>query len=94
VIGNEVRGNGRDGIHLQEDFVTGNSSDRNLVQGNQVGRNARDGIQVNGENNRILNNTSLQNTGFDLFDRKPDCDNNTWSGNVFGTAEPVCTTRP
>jgi parallel beta-helix repeat protein len=94
VIGNEVRGNGRDGIHLQEDFVTGNSSDRNLVQGNQVGRNARDGIQVNGENNRILNNTSLQNTGFDLFDRKPDCDNNTWSGNVFGTAEPVCTTGP
>jgi hypothetical protein len=49
---------------------------------------------VNGENNRILDNTSLQNTGFDLFDRKPDCDNNTWSGNVFGTAEPLCTTGP
>ncbi len=94
VIGNEVRGNGADGINLGLNIVSGQGASRNLIQDNAVGRNAGDGIEVGGQNNRILDNTSLQNTGTDLLDLNPDCDNNIWSGNVFGTAEPLCTTGP
>lgn len=90
VVNNVVRTNGRDGIHLQESITTGASADRNLVQNNQVGRNARDGIHVEGEENRILNNRSQENTNIDLVDTNVDCDMNVWSGNMFGTADPSC----
>ncbi|HWH33730.1 MAG TPA: right-handed parallel beta-helix repeat-containing protein [Acidimicrobiales bacterium] len=90
VRNNEVRTSGRDGIHLQENLVTGASADRNLVQGNQSGRNTRDGIHVEGEHNRILGNTALQNGNIDLVDTNVACDMNTWSGNIFGTADPAC----
>lgn len=94
VINNEVRTSGNDGIHLAVDIVSGRGASRNLVQGNSVGRNAGDGIQISGHDNRILDNTSLQNVGFDLLDTNPNCDNNIWSGNVFGTASPDCVTAP
>lgn len=94
VIGNEVRGNGADGINLALNINTGQGASRNLVRDNAVGRNAGDGIEVGGQNNRILDNTSLQNTGTDLLDLNPGCDNNIWSGNVFGTGSPACVTNP
>lgn len=94
IIDNEVRTSGDDGIHLAVNIVTGQGATRNLVQGNSVGRNASDGIQINGRDNRILDNTSLENAGIDLVDTNPDCDNNIWSGNVFGTASPDCVTNP
>ena len=29
---------------------------------------------------------------FDLNDGNPNCDNNTWRGNIYRTAYPSCTT--
>lgn len=94
VIDNEVRTSGADGIHLAVGAVFGEGASRNLIQDNSVGRNAGDGIEVGGQDNRILDNTALENAGIDLLDIHPDCDNNIWSGNVFGTASPDCVTGP
>ena len=100
---NTVTGNGfghlgarpGDGIRL---FIRGNS---NIVRNNQVHDNAGNGIIVGSQSNQILSNNSTGNglepgvaAVFDLLDTNtaPVCDNNTWSGNVFGTANPACTT--
>jgi hypothetical protein len=45
---------------------------------------------VFGTNNRIVNNTSLQNFQRDLLDQNPNCDKNTWVSNVFGSANQSC----
>jgi hypothetical protein len=45
---------------------------------------------VVGTDNRIVNNTSLQNFQRDLLDQNPNCDQNTWVSNVFGTANQSC----
>ncbi|MGI8778141.1 MAG: right-handed parallel beta-helix repeat-containing protein [Acidimicrobiales bacterium] len=48
---------------------------------------------------RILNNITSGNGGvsagtaaWDLHDQNPNCDHDIWSGNIFETAEPPCTT--
>lgn len=78
---------------------------RNLIAGNQVFDNALDGISVgrrgiapvgslpapNGRDNRILDNVARGNGRVDLYDSNPDCDNNIWQGNQYGTAIPPCT---
>ena len=45
---------------------------------------------VVGTDNRIVNNTSLQNFQRDLLDQNPNCDKNTWASNVFVTANQPC----
>jgi len=34
---------------------------------------------------------SIFGPAFDLLDTNPDCDDNVWQGNRFGTAFPPCT---
>jgi hypothetical protein len=38
-------------------------------------------------NNRIVNNRALGN-GTDLTDQNLDCDENVWTNNTFGSADP------
>ena len=68
--------------------------DSNIVRENVSGRNRADGIEVrlNGTGNRLVQNQAARNKEFDLNDLNPSCDANVWSGNTFGTADPVCTT--
>jgi hypothetical protein len=79
-------------------FLRANS---NTIRSNQVHDNAGSGILIaNGSlSNEILTNDSTNNarqaapgTRFDLHDGNPGCDANTWSANVFGTANQACTT--
>ena len=95
-----------DGIHVVSIKPPGFSfSDffpvtRELVANNTVLDNAGNGIAVGSSNNQILNNrvvgngSSLGDVFFDLQDvsLNNDCDSNSWYGNTFVTADPVCTT--
>ncbi len=75
-------------------------ADSTNVHDNQVHGNAANGIRVNSEDNTITNNDARGNaafpgvTAFDLRDINPTCDNNVWSGNLYTTATPICTTAP
>lgn len=78
-------------------------ANENTIRNNEVHGNAGSGILIaNGSlSNQILTNNSTDNARqptsgarFDLHDLNPACDANTWSGNVYGTAFPVCTTGP
>ncbi len=40
--------------------------------------------------NEITRNTAIENTEIDLVDDNPDCDNNRWKRNRFGTANQDC----
>lgn len=71
------------------------------IRNNHVHNNAGNGINVTSGSvgNDILTNASTGNarqsaagTAFDLKDGNENCDGNVWSGNVFGTASPACTT--
>jgi parallel beta-helix repeat protein len=64
-------------------------SNDNLIQGNGTFSNGDDGIIVveGFGNNRIVNNRALGN-GTDLTDQNPDCDDNVWAHNTFGSADP------
>lgn len=99
IVDNLVTGNGfgllgarpGDGIRV---FVRANNT---TVQGNTVQDNAGSGIFVNAQNNTITGNVATGNarqaaagTRFDLHDSNTACDNNVWSGNVFGTASQAC----
>ncbi len=58
-----------------------------LIQGNEVHGNALNGILVRAtsDNNRILNNNAANNGRVDLVDLHPDCANNVWRNNAWGT---------
>lgn len=74
----------------------------NVIKNNHVHDNAGSGILIgNGSlDNEILGNTATGNARqaaaasprFDLHDLNPDCDNNLWQGNTYGTAFPACVT--
>jgi hypothetical protein len=72
-----------------------------LIQGNEVHGNSLDGIQIptnsvgeGADNNRILNNRATNNGRWDLVDGHPDCANNVWRNNTWGTGgySPDCVT--
>ncbi|MGI8425252.1 MAG: right-handed parallel beta-helix repeat-containing protein [Actinomycetota bacterium] len=69
-----------------------------IVEDNSVFNNAANGIIVgnNSVNNDILMNATGSNgtsaADYDLNDQNPACDNNTWSGNTYDTANQACTT--
>lgn len=69
-----------------------------LVEDNSVFNNAANGIIVgnNSVDNDILTNDTGSNgtsaATYDLNDQNPACDNNTWSGNTYDTANQACTT--
>lgn len=59
------------------------------ISGNSAIHNGANGIQIDSKDNDILGNSAFLNTLFDLRDTNPNCDNNDWSGNLFGTANPI-----
>ena len=74
-------------------------ADSTTVSGNQVHGNAANGISVAAKSNTISANNATGNAVFpgvtnvfDLVDTNtaPACDNNTWTGNTFSTANQVC----
>lgn len=71
------------------------SSDENILNRNIATNNGESGIEIffGSENNSIKKNVALgnatKNGGFDLRDRTPNCDNNKWIRNKFGTADPA-----
>ena len=101
IRGNTVENNGLlgcdfctspdDGIGVQA-LQQADPGTRTVVSYNQVRGNAIDGIEVLSQGNRILNNDATGNHDRDLSDSHPDCDANIWSGNIYVTAYPDCTT--
>ena len=72
-------------------------ADATSVHDNTVRGNAASGIRVASKSNTITSNVATgnaafpgQTTAFDLRDQNAACDNNTWLGNVFGTASSAC----
>ncbi len=47
-------------------------------------------VNVGAENNRLLGNRGRRNGGVDGRDLNPNCDNNNWNGNQFGTVNQPC----
>jgi len=93
IVGNEISGNGGDGVHLERLVYS------TLVQGNVVKSNARNGVSIDASlpasafaplGNRILGNVAVGNSQFDLSDANADCLGGTWSGNRFGTRDQPC----
>ena len=88
--GNTASGNKYDGI-----FLSG--SNNNALTGNTASDNGFLGILLKGSNsnNTLTGNTATGNgtSGkgyFDLFDGSPNCGSNTWTNNIFGTANQGC----
>jgi parallel beta-helix repeat protein len=81
---NNGTSDGEPGIRIQED---GNTLRSNAFIGNfGEGILVKDGA----ENNRITHNVASGNVGTDLVDENPDCDDNQWSKNRFGTRSQDC----
>ena len=85
-INNTIRdsiaiGNGYSG------FLFANSGHK--IQGNTATNNVGGGFEVVSTDTRIQKNRSLDNGGDDMFDGDTDCDDNKWSNNIFGTADPA-----
>jgi parallel beta-helix repeat protein len=78
---NTARAGIRDGFRFQ---FGGNS----VVRNNVATANAGGGIVVIGRDtgNEFVGNIATGNRGGDLADGNPDCDNNIWRDNEFGTA--------
>jgi parallel beta-helix repeat protein len=99
---NVTRGNGfHDKAHRRGNgIVVGAAS--TLIENNISESNAASGIRVNGQNNtirfnRATNNALSVNQGtiavggaFDLQDTQPNCDNNVWQSNTYGTRNVPC----
>lgn len=83
VKSNIVSNNGTQGIE--------NGGDDNTFMSNTVNENGKQGIQMelDATGNFIKSNTAKNNGDFDLEDLNPDCDNNKWSTNNFGSANPL-----
>lgn len=105
VLSNTITGNGFTSLlatHRRGDgiraFLRANN---NVIQSNEVTGNAGYGIIIQGQSNQIVSNTATGNDQAadpnlarhtDLRDTNTNCDNNSWRGNTFGTADPACTT--
>ncbi|MGH9277384.1 MAG: right-handed parallel beta-helix repeat-containing protein, partial [Acidimicrobiales bacterium] len=104
VVGNQVYNNGffgsasGDGIRVFGfgNFIQNNNTNNNRGGGISVAR--RTGAAIgslaapNGRDNQITFNTATGNVIFDLYDSNFACDNNTWHGNKWHTANQACTT--
>jgi len=85
---NIVRNNGRDGIVVNCDSLFDANFNATCLESSPPHKGQR-----------ILNNITSGNggvsagtTAFDLHDLNPGCDHDIWSGNIFETASPPCTT--
>ena len=67
--------------------------DDNTIEDNTVNQNDVVGIRVfNSANNNTLEDNEASGNGgdFDLRDDNPNCDNNDWDDNTFGTSNQSC----
>jgi parallel beta-helix repeat protein len=62
----------------------------NKIYANTATSNTSRGISLRGTQNEIGGNTALSNAVEDMFDSAPNCDDNRWRGNRFGTANQSC----
>jgi parallel beta-helix repeat protein len=62
----------------------------NKIYANTATSNTFRGISLAGTQNEIGGNTALGNAVEDMFDSAPNCDDNRWRGNRFGTANQSC----
>lgn len=88
IQGNEVHGNGVDGIRI------GPRASGNHILDNDAGCGPDDPVGcVDNNANPAANGYENQTKGFDLHDLNVDCAGNRWSGNTWGTAyyAPDCT---
>ena len=95
LFGIELIGSGRNTI--ANNVVTNNEvgidlalANRNNIYANTVTSNTLWGISLRGTQNAIGGNTALSNAVGDMFDSAPNCDDNRWRGNRFGTANQPC----
>lgn len=87
IQGNEVHGNGVDGIRIGDPRGFGRGSPtRNKILDNDAADN-----NAKCEANRYEG--GCRRPAFDLHDSHPDCDDNVWSGNTWGSGgySPACT---
>jgi parallel beta-helix repeat protein len=87
VLNNRAVGNAANGIILHGPFDTP-SGPRPPVRNSTVIGN----ISVGNSQLPPLEQSQLGGPTFDLHDGNPDCDANVWRANVYGTAQPPCTT--
>ena len=87
LVGNRITGNAANGIIFHGVFdtpsgprpaATDSTATNNFVVGNAV--------------LPPIEESQLGGPVFDLNDGNPNCDNNTWRGNIYRTANPPCTT--
>ncbi len=63
---------------------------------NKSFHNGGSGIEVDGQQHKLVSNETLDNNqgnypdAFDLADENPNCGTNTWKDNTFGTANQPC----
>lgn len=96
VVGNSIADNAQSGVHV---YVFSHDQCCSLIQGNQLARNGTYGVVID-ENRpfgqpahlgiRVIGNRASGNGLFDLADFNVNCDENTWSGNTFGTRNQPC----
>lgn len=105
IIANTSSNNARDGVYVaptgDPSVQSGNTVNQNIVN-----NNGRDGIHVDGPfsttingvvtprpgstNNTLISNRGKGNAGVDGFDGNPNCDQNFWQQNIFGTVNQPC----
>lgn len=86
VNGNTVNGNGSDGIRLNGPFTVCPQEDPANHDRCLVPLQPRPGAT----DNTLLANRGQGNGEHDGDDRNPNCDNNRWFGNLFGTVNQAC----
>jgi hypothetical protein len=97
IIGNNSSNNFGHGV-----FVGGRGSHGNHISANTVDDNGVHGIHLTGPNgdvagtvdNQVTGNEGHGNGEFDGFDGNPNCDNNQWRGNRFGSVNQPCVSGP
>lgn len=86
---NTTNGNGMDGIKVGGGATSGG----HVIEENTANGNDVHGIHIlaGSTDNTIEENTALNNNSVDdLVDDNPNCDDNTWEDNQFGTANQTC----
>jgi Right handed beta helix region len=99
VTDNVVHGNGFHGMANRkgDGIVVGDGADSAIIFENEVTGNAANGIRLGSVAGRVVFNDAAGNvlypgvTGaFDLNDENPDCADNEWEANTFGSASQTC----
>jgi len=85
IEGNIVRNNADDGIVIRGPLGATPGSTNNVIRGNQAFGNSA---------LPPLPSATFGPPTADLQDRNPQCDQNKWIGNHYGTAVPACVTNP